>query len=136
MNGKGIGIFDTSKGNGLATFNVTHPPYKSAKASFVGALEFSVRIYGRELADGVDVRLRVVLGGRCPSADDRGNGIDWWAFLQIIEDDDKASTQAHFERREFFESWVCLWVSLTLPIVTLANVQRIVVSDSACHHKN
>lgn len=30
MNGKGIGIFDTAKGNGLATFNVTHSPDKSA----------------------------------------------------------------------------------------------------------
>ncbi len=44
MNGKGIGIFDTAKGDGLATFNVTHSPNKSAKACFVGALESSVRI--------------------------------------------------------------------------------------------
>ena len=42
MNGKCIGIFDTAKGNGLATFNVTHAPDKSAKACFVGSLEFAV----------------------------------------------------------------------------------------------
>lgn len=42
MDGKCIGIFDTAKGNCLATFNVTHSPDKSAKASFVGAFEFAV----------------------------------------------------------------------------------------------
>ena len=114
MDGKGIGIFDTAKGNGLATFNVTHSPDKSTKACFVGALEFSVGLERCELADGVDVRLRVVLAGWCPSANDCGNGVDWWALLQIIEDYDKASTQAHLERRELLESWVGLWLSLSL----------------------
>ena len=44
MDGQGIGIFDSAKGDRLATFNVTHTPDKSAKARFVGALEFAVRI--------------------------------------------------------------------------------------------
>ena len=129
--GEFIGVFDSAETHLLAYLDPAHRPHKSTEYVFLFPFDWQVGVEGSATADGGDIRGGVVLVVWSPSGNDRADGVDWRAFAKIVVDDDEASAETIFEGVEFLEGWVCLWLAFALPVVSLPDVERVIVAETA-----
>lgn len=132
-----ISIFYSTKRNLLTTFHPAHSLDDAAKFVLLVELQRLVGTNAGTSRHLADIRGRDVLAGWSPAGNDSRDGVHGRALLEVVADNDEAGPQAHFHRNELLKRFVGLRLDFAQPIVSLSDVEGVVVSDSArflfCH---
>lgn len=126
MQSKTIRIFDETVTDYLATLNLCHCPYKTAKARGVCFLYDFVAWQLANCTYMRDIGLCIVFAWWRPSLYDFVWGV--YSFLQIVEENNECGTKSVLHAYELTESFVGLFLPEPLPVIAQSNVERIVIS--------
>lgn len=135
--GHRVGVFDAADRKFAATLKFGHCPDETTELVFVRPLQRLVWFEHCPPADIVKITACLVFTLWRPSVYDFAWRVDGWTLFEVVTDDDETGAPTILQRLELLESGVALRMTLVLPIVTLTDVEWVVVADSAwllCGH--